>query len=78
MRAGHFVMVRINETSQRIPLTVADYDRDRGTVTIVVQAVGKTTCQMMAMKEGESILDFIGPLGVMDRRNKLHNVLSCC
>ena len=70
---GHFVMVRINETGERIPLTVADYDRDRGTVTIVVQAVGKTTFQMMAMKEGESILDFIGPLGVashLEKRNK--------
>src|SRR5512137_1895584 len=71
---GHFVMVRIDETGERIPLTVADYDRDKGTVTIVVQAVGKTTFQMMAMREGESVIDFIGPLGVashLQRRNKV-------
>ena len=71
---GHFVMVRIDETGERIPLTVADFDRHRGTVTIVVQAVGKTTFQMMAMKEGESVVDFIGPLGVashLEKRNKV-------
>ncbi len=67
---GHFVMVRIDETGERIPLTVADYDRERGTVTIVVQAVGKTTYQMMALPEGASILDFIGPLGVASHLEK--------
>ena len=61
---GHFVMVRIDETGERIPLTVADFDREKGTVTIVVQAVGKTTFQMMALPEGTMILDFIGPLGM--------------
>jgi glutamate synthase (NADPH) small chain len=61
---GHFVMVRIDETGERIPLTVADFDRDKGTVTIVVQAVGKTTWQMMSLPEGASIIDFIGPLGM--------------
>ena len=63
-RAGHFVMVRIDETGERIPLTVADYDEARGTVTVVVQAVGKTTRQMMALPEGGELLDFVGPLGV--------------
>jgi glutamate synthase (NADPH/NADH) small chain len=48
---GHFVMVRIDETGERIPLTVADYDREKGTVTIVVQAVGKTTFQMMELQK---------------------------
>jgi homotetrameric NADPH-dependent glutamate synthase len=70
---GHFVMVRIDETGERIPLTVADFDRDKGTVTMVVQAVGKTTYQMMALPEGSSVIDFIGPLGVashLERRNK--------
>jgi len=67
---GHFLMVRMNETGERIPLTVADYDRERGTVTVVIQAVGKTTFQMMGMKEGESILDFIGPLGVASHLEK--------
>lgn len=71
---GHFVMVRIDETGERIPLTVADFDRARGTVTIVVQAVGKTTFQMMALPEGSEVLDFIGPLGVashLERRKKV-------
>ena len=72
---GHFVMVRIDETGERIPLTVADYDGDRGTVTIVVQAVGKTTFQMMGMKEGESVLDFIGPLGVESHLQKCRKVV---
>ncbi len=67
---GHFLMLRIDETGERIPLTVADYDRDKGTVTVVVQAVGKTTYQMLDMKEGESILDFIGPLGIASHLEK--------
>jgi NAD(P)H-flavin reductase len=71
---GHFVMVRIDETGERIPLTVADYDRQKGTVTVVVQAVGKTTYQMMGLPEGSSVLDFIGPLGVashLEKRDKV-------
>jgi len=71
---GHFVMVRIDGTGERIPLTVADFDRDRGTVTVVTQAVGKTTYQMMEMAEGTAVLDFIGPLGVpsgLERRDKV-------
>jgi glutamate synthase (NADPH/NADH) small chain len=63
-RPGHFLVVRIDETGERIPLTVADFDAERGTVTVVVQAVGKTTRQMMALPEGAEILDFVGPLGV--------------
>jgi len=71
---GHFLMVRMNETGERIPLTVADYDRERGTVTVVIQAVGKTTFQMMDLKAGDAVLDFIGPLGVashLERRAKV-------
>jgi glutamate synthase (NADPH) small chain len=71
---GHFVMVRIDEKGERIPLTVADFDQNKGTVTVVVQAVGKTTFQMMALPEGSSVIDFIGPLGVashLERRNKV-------
>ncbi|HET9481387.1 MAG TPA: NADPH-dependent glutamate synthase, partial [Candidatus Polarisedimenticolia bacterium] len=63
-RPGHFLMVRIDEAGERIPLTVADFDTRRGTVTVVVQAVGKTTRQMMALPEGAGILDFVGTLGV--------------
>jgi homotetrameric NADPH-dependent glutamate synthase len=70
---GHFVMVRIDDKGERIPLTVADFDRNKGTVTVVIQAVGKTTHQMMALPEGSSVIDFIGPLGVashLSRCNK--------
>ena len=63
-RAGHFVMARIDEHGERIPLTVADYNTDRGTVTVVIQAVGKTTWEMFGLRQGEPILDFIGPLGL--------------
>jgi homotetrameric NADPH-dependent glutamate synthase len=63
-RPGHFLMVRVDDTGERIPLTVADYDRERGTVTVVIQAVGKTTRQMLALPEGASLLDFVGPLGL--------------
>ncbi|HKA02255.1 MAG TPA: NADPH-dependent glutamate synthase [Candidatus Solibacter sp.] len=63
-RPGHFVMARIDEHGERIPLTVADFDVERGTVTVVIQAVGKTTNEMMALREGDGVLDFIGPLGL--------------
>lgn len=61
---GQFVIVRLDEKGERIPLTIADYDRERGTVTLVVQDVGKTTHCMARLKEGDSLLDFVGPLGV--------------
>ena len=62
---GHFVMVRLHEGAERIPLTVADYDRERGTVTVVVQALGKSTREMRdRYPEGSSVADFVGPLGL--------------
>jgi homotetrameric NADPH-dependent glutamate synthase len=62
---GHFVMLRLHEGSERIPLTVADYDRDKGTVTLVIQALGKTTLDMRDhYKEGDTFADFVGPLGL--------------
>src|SRR5213079_1405792 len=61
-RPGHFVMARIDEHGERIPLTVADFNARLGTVTVVIQAVGKTTFEMMELREGDAILDFIGPL----------------
>ena len=70
-RPGHFVMARIDEHGERIPLTVADFDRRRGTVTVVIQAVGKTTLEMMSLREGDAILDFIGPLGLPSHIEKL-------
>jgi len=62
---GHFVMLRLDENGERIPLTVADFDRERGTVTIVVQALGKTTREMRdGFKSGDEFADFVGPLGL--------------
>jgi glutamate synthase (NADPH/NADH) small chain len=58
-------MLRLSEDGERIPLTVADFDRQRGTVTVVVQALGKTTREMRDQYEpGRQVLDFVGPLGL--------------
>jgi len=62
---GHFIMLRLDDDGERIPLTVADFDRERGTVTIVVQALGKTTREMRDnYRAGDSFADFVGPLGL--------------
>jgi homotetrameric NADPH-dependent glutamate synthase len=62
---GHFVMVRLHEGSERIPLTVADYDREAGSITMVVQSLGKTTLEMRdRYAEGDTFDDFVGPLGL--------------
>lgn len=62
---GHFIMLRLDDAGERIPLTVADFDRERGTVTIVVQALGKTTRRMRDdFAEGDEFADFAGPLGL--------------
>lgn len=60
---GQFIIVRVREGGERIPLTITDYDRDDGLVTIVVQEVGTTTRLLGALEEGEEILDMVGPLG---------------
>jgi len=62
-RPGQFVIVRVAENGERIPLTIADFDAGAGTVTIVVQEVGKTSRLLGALKAGEAILDLVGPLG---------------
>ena len=60
---GQFVIVRMDEDGERIPLTICDYDREKGTVTIVFQCVGAATKMMAELKEGEAFHDFVGPLG---------------
>jgi NAD(P)H-flavin reductase len=69
-QAGQFVVVRVHDKGERIPLTVADYDRDRGTIALVVQEVGKTTMQMGTMQEGDCFPTLVGPLG---RPAETHN-----
>lgn len=63
VKAGQFVIIRVNETGERIPLTVADKDEFAGTITIIFQVVGKTTALMRSLKEGDLIRDVVGPLG---------------
>ena len=61
---GQFIILRIDEYGERVPFTVSEFDREKGTVTIIVQIVGKTTKDLAAMNEGDELLDFAGPLGV--------------
>ena len=63
-RPGQFVVLRINEEGERIPLTIADADPEAGTITLIFQEVGKSTAQLGRLKAGDSIADLIGPLGV--------------
>ena len=62
-KAGQFIIVRIDEEGERIPLTIADYSRDSGTITIIFQEVGKSTKQLGRMEPGEELATFVGPLG---------------
>lgn len=63
-KPGQFIIVRVRDGGERIPLTIADYDRDDGTLTIVVQEVGTTTRYLGALDVGDEILDLVGPLGM--------------
>ncbi len=73
---GHFVMLRLDEEGERIPLTVADYDRERGTISLVVQALGKTTRQMRdEFAEGDEFADFAGPLGLPQHIERVGHVV---
>ena len=63
-QAGQFVMVRVDEKGERIPLSIADWDRDEGSITIVFSEVGRTTHKLAALKAGDAITNFVGPLGL--------------
>ncbi len=73
-QAGQFIIVRANEDSERIPLTVADYDRENGTVTIIFQVVGESTMELNELNAGECVHDFVGPLGVASHLDGLKKV----
>ncbi len=60
---GQFIILRTNEEGERIPLTIADFDREKGTILLVFQVIGATTMELAAMQEGDSLADFVGPLG---------------
>ena len=71
---GQFIILRVDENGERIPLTVADFDREKGTVTIIFQIVGATTEKLNAKKQGECIQDFVGPLGTPSETEGLKKV----
>lgn len=62
-KAGQFIVLRVDEKGERIPLTIADFDRDNGTITLIFQAVGASTMELSKRNVGDSIVDFVGPLG---------------
>lgn len=71
---GQFIILRVNEEGERIPLTIADFDREKGTVTIIFQIVGKTTKALSELEEGDCLCDFVGPLGVASHIEGLKKV----
>ena len=71
---GQFIILRVDEAGERIPLTVADFDRDRGTVTIIFQIVGATTMALNQLEEGDCLHDFAGPLGTPSHTEGLKKV----
>lgn len=72
---GQFLIVRLREGAERIPLTIADFDRERGTITMVIQVVGKSTKEMMTLKEGDHLQDVCGPLGIASHIEKKKKVI---
>ncbi len=76
-KAGNFIMLRIDENGERIPLTVADKDVKRGIVTLVFAAVGKTTARLSQMNPGDTLLDFVGPLGRPTHIEKFPGIVVC-
>lgn len=71
---GQFIILRVDAEGERIPLTIADYDREKGTVTIIFQIVGKTTKALSGLEEGDCLHDFVGPLGVASHVDGLKKV----
>lgn len=71
---GQFVILRVHELGERMPLTIADFDREKGSVTIIFQVVGATTLKLNQLEEGDYILDFVGPLGTPSHTEGLKKV----
>ena len=76
-RAGHFVIVRTGDGGERIPLTIADADVERGTITLVVQEVGVSTAKICALEPGDELTDVVGPLGQATHIEKYGTVVCC-
>lgn len=77
-RAGHFVIVRVDEHSERMPLTIADADTEKGTITLVVQRIGVSSAKLMALNVGDEVADLVGPLGKATDIQKFGTVVCAC
>lgn len=77
-RAGHFVMVRVDERSERMPLTIADADVDQGSITLVVQRVGVSSSKLVAMNVGDELNSVVGPLGKATNIRRFGTVVCAC
>ncbi|MDE6692047.1 MAG: sulfide/dihydroorotate dehydrogenase-like FAD/NAD-binding protein, partial [Muribaculaceae bacterium] len=76
-RPGHFVIVRCGDKGERIPLTIADADIARGTITLVIQAVGDSTREICALQAGDYLTDVVGPLGKATHIERFGTVVCC-
>lgn len=74
-QAGQFIIFRVDEVGERVPLTIADYDCEKGTITIIFQTIGRSTNRLALLEVGEFILDFVGPLG---NASHFENVKRAC
>ena len=77
-RAGHFVMVRVDEHSERMPLTIADADIERGTITLVVQRMGVSSSKLVALEPGDEVANLVGPLGKATTIKQFGTVVCAC
>ena len=77
-RAGHFVMVRVDEHSERMPLTIADADTDNGTITLVVQRIGVSSAKLLALEAGDEVANLVGPLGKATDIKPFGTVVCAC
>lgn len=77
-RAGNFVIIRVTEVGERVPLTICNHDPKRGTLTLIVQAVGKSTKDLAGLQVGDGIRDLLGPLGTPTRIEDANRVVAVC
>ena len=77
-RAGHFVIIRVDEHGERIPLTISDANIEKGTITLVVQRIGLSSAKLMALEVGSSIHNIVGPLGKATTIKKFGTVVCAC
>ena len=68
---GQFIILRIDEEGERVPLTIADFDREKGTILLVFQTIGASTMELAALNEGDELMDFVGPLGTPSEISKM-------